>query len=209
MFEDDYFLLYPCDVETFPIIYENCDRLTCSYKRYKDCDKTPDCQAYFKKKTKIENPRPFIMDFLTDDTKIPVIYADIYLPIPLSGSSFVVSPKIYNILNPLNIEGIQFIPVTLMDNNEVKYNDFWYIHVYNYLSVLSEKSVYQEVNGIKIKNNILQIKFNAGKLQKIPLENRLIFKLPSDRNYFLFHKTVVEKIVDPVGVLFYKVSDNC
>jgi hypothetical protein len=206
-FEDEYFLLYPADVKIYPMIYEDCHRLTCSYDKYKDCDKTPDCPAIFKKKVKIDNPKPFIMDFSPDNEK-PVVYADFYIPFSLSNSSFVVSPKIYNILNSLNIEGVQFIPVTLMENNKPKYTDFWYVHVFNYLDVLSKKSVYQIVNGVKISNNIVQIKFSTKKMSKIPLEKRLIFKLLKDRDYFLFHESVVEKLNGSVGVEFDQLTVN-
>jgi len=137
-------------------------------------------------------------------------YADCYMAMSLSGSSFVVSPKLYPILYSLNIEGIQFIPVTLMEDNEVKYTGFIYIHTYNFLPVLSvKKSRYQEHNGIKNRNNLLEIKFNNKKLCKINLENRLIFRLPLDRGYFIFHVSVAEKImsVNPIGIQLIKISD--
>ena len=209
MNENEYYLLLPTDLHTYPLIYEDCHRFTCNYEQYKDCDKVPDCPAYYKKKNKLENPRPFIMDFFSP-SKNPVIFADIYLPFSLSGSSFVVSPKFHNLLNPLNIEGIQFIPVTLMENNRPKFTDFFYVHIYNYLHVLSSKNtVYQKINGRKITNNILQIKFNSQKMNKIPLSNRLIFKLPSDRYYFLIHSSIAEKIIslNPIGISLLKISN--
>jgi hypothetical protein len=190
-FEDEYFLLYPADVKIYPMIYEDCHRLKCSYDQYHDCDKVPDCPAYSKKKIKIENPHPFVMDFFTLITKKPVVFYDIYLTLSLSKGGFAVSPKLHSVLASLNIEGLQFIPVTLMEDNKVKYSDFWYVNVYNYLPVLSARnSVFEKVNGRKISNNILQIKFDDKKMSKIPLEKRLIFKLPMERNYFLIHKSV-------------------
>jgi len=195
MFENEYYLLLPTDLYTYPLIYEDCHRLTCDYEQYKDCDKVPDCPAYYMKKTKIENPRPFVMDFFKLITKKPVIYADIYMTLSLSKSNFAVSPKLHDVLASLNIEGLQFIPVTLMEDNQVKYTDFFYVNIFNYLDVLSVKnSVYERVNGRKISNNILQIRFNSKKMSNIPLEKRLVFKLPMERNYFLIHETVVEKI---------------
>jgi len=191
MNENEYYLLLPTDLHTYPLIYEDCHRFTCNYEQYKDCDKVPDCPAISKKKVKIENPQPFVMDFFTLITKKPVIYADIYLTLSLSKSNFAVSPKLHNVLASLNIEGIQFIPVKLMEDNKVKYTDFWYVNIYNYLSVLSARnSVFEKVNGRKISNNILQIKFDNKKMGEIPLEKRLIFKLPMERNYFLIHESV-------------------
>jgi len=209
-FENEYYLLYPSDISEYPLIYEDCHRVTCSRDNYKNCDTVPDCPAYCKKKVKVENPRPLIFDFFTDFAKKPVIYADCYMALSLSGSSFVVSPKLYTILHGMEIKGIQFIPATLLEYNEVKYTDFWYVHTYNFLPVLSVKnSRYQEHNGNKIRNNLLEIKFSNKKLGKIDLDNRLIFRFPMERSYFIFHVSVVEKItaVNPTGIQFIKISD--
>jgi len=209
-FENEYFLLLPDDLYDYPLIYEDCHRLICNYEQYQDCDKVPDCPAYSKKKIKIENPHPFIMDFFTLITKKPVVFSDIYLPLSLSNTDFAISPKLHSVLANLNIEGIQFIPVTLMEDNQAKYTDFFYVHIFNYLDVLSvKKTVYQKVNGRKISNNISQIKFDDKKMSKIPLEKRLIFKLPSDRYYFLIHSSIAEKIIslNPIGISLLKVSN--
>jgi hypothetical protein len=46
-------------------------------------------------------------------------------------------------------------------------------------------------------------------MKTIPIENRLIFRFPLNRNYFFFHTSVAEKIMstNPVGFQFIKVSD--
>ena len=209
-FEDEYYLLYPSDHKNYPLVYEDCRKLTCSYEKYEDCGKVPDCPAYFHRKEKIENPQPFIMDFYTAFTEKKVIYADCYMAQSLSRSSFVVSPKLYAILHGLNIEGIQFIPVILMEDSKIKYADFMYVHTHNFLSVLSaKKSRFQVFQRALSRNNLLRIRFSSKKLGNINLENRLIFRLPLLRSYFIFHISVVEKIlsVDPVGFQFIKIRD--
>lgn len=209
-YENEYYLLCPSDIKKYPLIYEDCRRLTCSYDKYKKCEDVPDCPAYFVKKEKVENPAPFVLDFMKDFSKIDVLYADCYMAFSLFKSSFVVSPKLYGILQEMGIYGIQFIPVTLLENNAVKYTDFQYVHTYNYLSVLSAKnSRCQEINGKRVSNNLLSIKFNNRKLGKINLENRLIFRFPMERSYFIFHVSVAEKIIaaNPVGIRFIKISD--
>jgi hypothetical protein len=209
-FEKEYYLLYPSDIATFPLIYEDCKKLVCSIDSYGKCEKFPACPAYYKKTKKIENPAPFVMDFFTTVSKKEAVYADCYLPLSLSQSSFAVSPKLHDILLPLNIAGIQLIPVYLLEDGTAKYTDFWYVHTYNFLPVLSvKKSRYQEVNNRAIKTNLLEIKFNSRQMNKITLENRLIFRLPLARNYFLFHSSVAEELLsaDPIGIQFIKVSD--
>jgi len=208
-FEDEYYLLSPSDITNYPLIYENCRQFTCSYEKYKDCEKVPDCPALYRKKERIDNPEPFILNFITDFTKKEVIYADCYMGLSISGSSFVVSPKLYDILHTLNIAGIQFIPVILLEGHEVKYTDFWYVHTYNFLPVLSVKnSRFQSTDKTKIRNNLLKIRFNSKKLSSIKLENRLIFRFPMQRSYFIFHVSIVDKIktINPVGFDFVQIS---
>jgi hypothetical protein len=191
-------------------VYEDCKKLTCSVANIDECEKVPDCPAYSAKTKEIENPAPFVMDFITDVSKKAAVYADCYLPSSLSHSSFVVSPKWYDILLPLNIPGIQFIPVCLFENNIAKYTDFWYVHTYNFLPVLSvKKSRHQVIDNVTNQNNLLEIKFNARQMNKIDLENRLIFRFPNLRNYFLFHNSVADKLIsaNPIGVQFIKISD--
>jgi len=209
-FEDEYYLLCPSDIKNYPLIYEDCRRYSCSYDQYQDCKKVPDCPALYMKKEKIDNPQPFILDFVTDFTKKEVIYADCYMALSISGSSFVVSPKLYDILYGLHIEGIQFIPVTLLEDGVTKYAGFRYVHTYNILPVLSVRnSRYQVYHGKKISNNLMKIKFNSKKLGAIRLENRLIFKFPLSRSYFIFHVSIVEKIMsaDSTGIHFFRISD--
>jgi hypothetical protein len=209
-YEDEYFLLYPSDINTYPLIYEDCHRLTCSRGNYKNCKIVPECPAYHNKKAKVENPESLIMDFFTTFTKKPVVYADCYMDFSLSMTSFVVSPKVYAVLHGMEVYGVQFIPVTLMEDDKVKYTDFWYVHNYNFLSVLSPKDCrYQVINGMVNRNNLLEIKLNNKKLGKISLENRLIFRFPLLRSYFIFHYSVVEKIiaVNPVGFQFIQLNE--
>jgi hypothetical protein len=209
-FEEEYYLLYPSDISVYPLIFEDCKRYTCSYEQYKECGEVPDCPAYSIKKDKIENPQPFILDFFTSISKNEVVYADFYLALSISETSFAVSPKFYDILLKMNIYGVQFIPVSLVEYDELPSAEYWYVHIYNFLPVLSVKnSIYQTVKGKKINNNILKIRFNNKTLGKIPLENRLIFRFPLKRSYFLFHESAAEKIAAaaPIGIQFIKISD--
>jgi hypothetical protein len=175
-FEEDYYLLTSSDVKKYPFIYEDCDRVHCQQPKGKECDRTKNCRSYFFQENKIDNPERRIMDFFTAISKKAVTYADIYMALMPSGGTFVISNNLYNILSVMDIQGIQFIPVTLVENDVVKYTDFWYVHIYNFLSE-------DEIN-------------------KIDLEKRLVFKLKGKNGYFLFHKSIMEKIivVNPVGV---------
>jgi hypothetical protein len=209
IFEDEYYLLSSSDLLEYPLIYEDCHQYPCSRDQYDDCEKVPDCPAWYMEKEKVKNPQPFVLNFITDFTKKKVKYADCYFPFSISGNSFVVSPKLYDILQSQKIAGIQFIPVILLEGHEVKYTDFRYVHIYNILPVLSEKnSRCQVIDRVKVSNNLLQIKFASNKMAKIKLENRLIFKFPLKRSYYIFHTSIVEKInsINPVGLDFIQIS---
>jgi hypothetical protein len=209
MFEDDYYLVLSSDVQKYPLIYEDCDRLSCPQPKGTECEKIPDCPAYFYQESEVENPERRIMDFINVVGQKEILYADVYMALQPSDGTFVISNKLYTILAGMDIHGVQFVPVTLMENNVEKYTDFWYVHIYNLLAVLdSRKSSFQITNGVKICNNLLKIKFDEEKMMKIDLSNRLVFKLLGKKGYFILHKSIVEEILpsNPIGVKFIKIS---
>jgi len=212
-FENEYYLLYYKSLDDYPLINEDCKRIICKYKKRRNCDNVKDCPAYTRNIKKIENPKPFILDLTYMDSyfnKKKVVYADCYMDISLSPCSFVVSPKLYEVLHGIDLEGIQFIPVILMEDDEMKYNDFWYVNLYNVLDVLSVKNCkFQVFYGMLSDKNLLEIKFDSKKMKEISLEKRLIFRLSLGRSYFIFHESIVEKImsINPVGFEFIKISD--
>ena len=125
------------------------------------------------------------------------------------GTIGVVSKKIYNVLSPLNIKGIQLIPATIFDpKNKNTYEDYYFLHIYNYLECLDkDKSIYTgSVDDIVI---IKKMVLDTNVLSETPLEDRLIFRLGEMFTHQLFHETVVEKIMasSPRGLRFVKVED--
>ena len=125
------------------------------------------------------------------------------------GTIGVVSKKIYNVLSPLNIKGIQLIPATIFDpKNKNTYEDYYFLHIYNYLECLDkDKSIYTgSVDDIVI---IKKMVLDTNVLSETPLEDRLIFRLGEMFTHQLFHETVVEKIMasSPQGLRFVKVEN--
>jgi hypothetical protein len=121
-----------------------------------------------------------------------------------------VSDKIGSILTSMKIKGIQLIPATIFDpKNKHTYEDYCYLHIYNYLECLDRnKSIYQpdRVGGVA---SIDKLALDERKLSRIPLEERLIFRLGEMYTQQLFHKTVVDKIMEnnPQGIRFVNVKD--
>jgi hypothetical protein len=124
----------------------------------------------------------------------------------------IVSEKVYEVLFPMKIKGIQLIPVTIYNyDNKKPYGDkFYYLHVYNRLECFDKNNsiyYYDHEYGFY---DIKKIRLNEDKLSKVPLDERLIFKTLEDvllKN--LFHKSIVDKIMaaDPRGIQFINIKD--
>ena len=127
-----------------------------------------------------------------------------------NGGFGTISEKLNQVLEPLNIKGIQLIPATV-DNPKSReiYKNYYFLHIYNYLNCLDmDKSNYTKslIGTIRV---IEKIVLDTAVLSKIPLEDRLIFRLGELYTFSLFHQSVVEKImaVNPEGLRFVKVED--
>jgi len=122
-----------------------------------------------------------------------------------------ISDKLFNVLNPLQIDGIQLIPATILEpKGGTVYDNYYYLHIYNRIQCLDKnKSVYMGDEDMGIILAIDKIVLDQEALSKIPLEQRLIFRMKEVHTRQLFHKSIVDKIlsVNPVGLRFVKVED--
>lgn len=119
--------------------------------------------------------------------------------------SSVFSRKIKDVLQPLNIYGLQLLPATIRGKNDEYYEDYWVAYIYNRITCLdmknSEYSVYEDDGKV---NFITRFFLDAKKLMEIPLEKRLVFMLAEDISKRIYHKSLVDAImaVNPKGVAF-------
>jgi hypothetical protein len=117
----------------------------------------------------------------------------------------VISKKIYDILYNMNIEGLQFIPATIIGKKDERYENYYFMHIYNYLSVMDkDKSIYKWDNFIKVANPLQKLILDKKLLEEIPLEKRLIFRLKENYMFELVHKSIVDIIMEtkPTGIGF-------
>ena len=152
----------------------------------------------------IENPEPMTYVLGEPVPKKPVM-ADYHF-----SERSVISKKIYDALVPKNIEGIQFIPAIITGKKDEIYEDYFYFHIYNYLSVMDkEKSIYKWMKTANVANPIEKLVLNQKALEEIPLEKRLIFRLRENDTFELFHKSIVDVIMatEPKGIQFTKVEN--
>ncbi len=117
----------------------------------------------------------------------------------------VVGERIKNLLEPMNIDGIQLIPARIPV--EGRMHDYWLLHVFNEISCLDRdksKCAYSKRGRvIDIKDLVL----DEAVLQAIPLEKRLIFVLGESTSTYLFHRSIKDAIMAlepaPKGLQFF------
>jgi len=126
-----------------------------------------------------------------------------YIGVPDS----VVSKRIYDILHPLNIHGIQLLPSAVYLNGE-KYEGYWAIHIWNYIKCIDVEASDVEITMAGVYGG--RIVIDAKRFEKIPLKERLIFRSEEGEMLKIFHKTIVEKIlaVKPTGLVFTSLLDH-
>ena len=112
-------------------------------------------------------------------------------------------------MQPLFINGVQLIPATITGKDNVLYEDYFYLHIYNIYELLDrDLSVYDWDDFIEQAEDIEKIVISKN-IEKIPLKERLIFKLKEDPTFEFYHKSVVDAIMttNPEGISFTKVED--
>jgi len=119
-----------------------------------------------------------------------------------------VSEKLYSALSTMDIKGLQLLPAIIkFKDKEYKY---WCLNIYNVYSVLDmEKSKYRWMETIKVANLIEKLVFNETELAKIPLEERLVFRLAENTGKYFFHKQIIDELlkIEPKSFKFIAVSE--
>ncbi len=119
----------------------------------------------------------------------------------------VISDKIKDVLEPLEIMGIQLFPVTI-DDSPATDKKYWFLHIYHAIEAmdknLSEFTIDEDDGDI---DDITKIVLDKMVLSDIPLEERLIFQLKEGASMFLVHESIKDKImvVNPIGIRFIDV----
>ncbi len=123
----------------------------------------------------------------------------------------VVSKLIADVLQPMNIYGIQLVPAKVRNPQDPfsTPRDYWYLHVWNRISCVDKNnSDVQYFKDGKIFS-IDKLVLDDDVLSKIELQNRLIFELSEKNSVLLVHKYIKEAImsVAPKGCRFFNAAD--
>ncbi|GAA4737613.1 imm11 family protein [Flavisolibacter ginsenosidimutans] len=163
-------------------------------------DEDTNCPTYLSLKAPVENPEMLLFRLGKPVPKKPIM-ADYH-----STPKSVISKKIFDVLNPFNISGIQLLPSKIRGKNDEIFTDYWAIHIYHIL-----KCVDVEQSNCSITfmlSNIKKIVLDRNILKLIPLRERLVFRLKEDPAFQLFHVSVVDSIMatNPTGIAFTNIE---
>lgn len=128
------------------------------------------------------------------------------------ASNRVISKRIKELLESLQLKHVQFIPAIVYDKDEKPIEGYYIPHIYNLIRCVdTEKSIYTDNNEEDPDNPIYDIEklvLDNKILDQIPLEERLIFGLFEDNLTRVYHRSVAEKILalKPEGITFYQLS---
>lgn len=120
----------------------------------------------------------------------------------------VFSTRIRDVLEPLGLHGVQFIPadVKVKDGDVRRY---WLMHVYNEIPCIdrqrSDLSIDEDDGGVL---GIDRLVLDERVLTEIPLEQRLVFVLAESTATYLCYRSIADRVraLQPEGVRFIPVA---
>lgn len=126
------------------------------------------------------------------------------------GKRTIIGPKIYNILSTFSIYGVQLLASSITVSETV-FSEFWTVNCFNLIKCIDAN----KCTGILRSDTVLKNKefpyssypaifLDAEILLKIPLKERLLFRLEEANKVEIYHKSLVGKItaVNPLGIDF-------
>jgi hypothetical protein len=122
----------------------------------------------------------------------------------------VFSQKVFDVLSPMQLEGVQLVPAIITGNNGEEYKNYWILHTYKQIECFDkEKSIYKIGAFTKRWSCEKKVYLNKEALAEIPLEKRLLFVSKETSRFELYHKSIVDAImaVNPEGLTFIPVEE--
>lgn len=130
-----------------------------------------------------------------------------YVDFHTSDSTPVVSKAFKTLVEPLDIYGIQLLGTKgdIIDDLNMKY---YLLHIYSKIECLDKKNSDIDEDELRV-SDVRTFKLDSEKLNAIPVEKRLIFKLREYGVIQLFHKSIVGIIEEAnlEGLRFIPVND--
>ncbi|GHV35490.1 hypothetical protein FACS1894178_5140 [Bacteroidia bacterium] len=157
-----------------------------------------------------------------EDRKCLKVYLEINTPQPkkpvladfLYAPETIVSKRIAEVMQSLNMEGVQFIPTQLTLPKGEIIEDYVCVLVDDntYTALDKEESDYTEDVWDEEEEPLYEVSkvvLDRKVLSKIPLNKRLGFQLSENPGDYLFHHSVIEAInaLNPTGVFYVDIEE--
>jgi len=120
------------------------------------------------------------------------------------------SKKIADILRGLNLYNVDYLNASLTDKKSNTNYDYYVLHIRNHIECLDKERsswtppAYDPNEVMDIKSMCLDL----DRLEKVPLEKRLLFRLKESITYILYHESLVDAIIkaNPTNMRFVSVE---
>ncbi len=116
-----------------------------------------------------------------------------YVDFHTADSTPVVSKKMKDLLEPLELYGIQFLKGIKGDVIEELKLDYYLLHIYSRIVCIDKNESDIDVSEVRV-SDVRSLVIDSEALLKIPEEKRLIFKVREYGVIQLFHKSIVDVI---------------
>lgn len=168
--QDEYFVLERAGPNTYPLL--GWDQSASMFRKGKPVDEAEPVRL------RLAEPVP----------PAPVMVDHHSLPEP------VVSTRVYEVLAPLRIYGVQWVPADVRVGGEAL--RYWLLHVHNRVACLDPKqSVFKRSRSGLLLVSLDALVLDEEVLAGIPLEQRLVFVLAESTSVHLFHRIVVDRVM--------------
>ena len=126
------------------------------------------------------------------------------------ASLYAVSAKFKELLEKMNIHGVQFVPAEVKSNKGEVITGHYVLHIWNKLPAI-DKNNYEGSAPNRFGNILSLSKFSLDSeiLNSIDLDKRLVFGLSENSTMYLIHQSIYEAIQASglTGMRFWKVSE--
>jgi hypothetical protein len=147
---------------------------------------------------------PLEIEFNTPYPKTPVMADNLHLMFKR-----VLSERIKLLFERLQIPKVQFIPVIIVTNKKQKIEGHYIFHCWNNICAV-DKNNYEggEIDEDGLITDLESFSLDAKVLEKISLEQRLVFCLSENTDFIIVHQSIKDAIENAgaTGFRFYQIS---
>lgn len=126
--------------------------------------------------------------------------------------TFVVSQRVKDHLEALQLKQVQFVPATIKDKEDTVHGGYYAMHVYNTVHC-ADLEASEWTPSIRNPERVMsfdRVVLDNAALDEVPLQDRLAIQLGEQRLTHLYHRTVVDHLlkIQPEGIRFYSIAGD-